>query len=67
MEPADPHWQAQIAFRDYLRNNPGVRGEYERPKTRLAERFPNDREAYTDGKKDFVDSVVFQALGRMID
>jgi hypothetical protein len=58
MEPEDPHWQARIAFRDYLRQHPEARGEYERLKFRLAGTFANDRESYTDGKKEFVASTV---------
>ena len=29
----------------------------------FADIFRNDREAYTDGKKEFVNSIVFKALG----
>jgi GrpB-like predicted nucleotidyltransferase (UPF0157 family) len=67
MEPEDPHWEARIAFRDCLRDNSEARAEYAKLKYRLAGRFRNDREAYTDGKKEFVDSVVFKALGKMVD
>jgi GrpB-like predicted nucleotidyltransferase (UPF0157 family) len=67
MEPAGPHWQARLAFRDHMRRNPEARAEYERLKFRLATAFRNDREAYTDGKKEFVNAVVLQALGRTID
>jgi GrpB-like predicted nucleotidyltransferase (UPF0157 family)/predicted nucleotidyltransferase len=65
MEPDDPHWQARIAFRDYLRRNPEARAEYEQLKFRLADTFRNDREAYTDGKKEFVESIVLKALGKV--
>jgi len=67
MEPDNPHWQARIAFRDYLRSNREACAEYERLKLRLANTFRNDREGYTEGKKEFVDSVVFKALGKVVD
>jgi GrpB-like predicted nucleotidyltransferase (UPF0157 family) len=67
MEPDTPHWQARIAFRDYLRQHPEACREYERLKFRLSAMFANDREAYTDGKKEFVASTVSKALGKVVD
>ncbi|MDP9235706.1 MAG: GrpB family protein [Actinomycetota bacterium] len=64
MEKGHPEWQAHIAFRDHLRNHPETAEAYERLKLDLANRFRNDREAYTEAKTDFVARVVATALGR---
>lgn len=56
-------WREQLAFRDALRRAPSVRDAYAAIKMQLAERFPRDREAYTDGKNAFVRSVVDASLG----
>jgi GrpB-like predicted nucleotidyltransferase (UPF0157 family) len=50
MEPESPHWEARIAFRDYLRRNAETCAEYERLKFHLAEQFRNDREATPTAK-----------------
>ncbi len=47
------HWE-RLLFRDYLIEHPMVAKEYEALKFRLARKYPNDREAYTNGKTDFV-------------
>lgn len=51
-------WLSHIAFRDYLKNNQDAAREYERLKLLLAERFPNDRESYTNGKLAFVENIL---------
>jgi GrpB-like predicted nucleotidyltransferase (UPF0157 family) len=48
-----PQWDA-LLFRDYLIAHPDIRQQYLELKLRLAAQFPNDREAYTDGKGEFV-------------
>ena len=48
----------ELAFRDRLRAAPQVAKEYATLKRELADRFPRDREAYTDGKTDFIDHVL---------
>ena len=53
-----PFWKRHIAFRDALRGNETLAQQYWRLKQRLAARFPNDRAAYTDGKGEFVRSVL---------
>jgi GrpB-like predicted nucleotidyltransferase (UPF0157 family) len=45
---------AELSFRDLLRMDQAIAREYERLKEALAERHPNDRDAYTDGKAGFV-------------
>lgn len=44
----------ELAFRDRLRASPEVAAEYAALKRDLAERFADDREAYTDAKGDFI-------------
>ena len=53
-----PFWTSHLAFRDALRSDAALAEEYWKLKTRLAARFPNDREAYTDGKGDFIRRVL---------
>ena len=50
-------------FRDYLRRQPEVAMEYENLKKELAQKHPEDREAYTEGKAAFIGSVL-EAAGR---
>jgi len=47
------HWDT-LLFRDYLIEHPQTAKEYEALKMKLARDHPNDREAYTNGKTDFV-------------
>jgi GrpB-like predicted nucleotidyltransferase (UPF0157 family) len=51
-------WLSHIAFCDYLKQNSDATREYERLKLSLAERFPNDRESYTNGKVKFIKKVL---------
>jgi GrpB-like predicted nucleotidyltransferase (UPF0157 family) len=46
-------WE-RLLFRDYLIEHPEVAKEYEALKLRLADEYPNDRIAYTEGKTAFV-------------
>jgi len=43
-----------LLFRDYLRTHPEASGDYAALKTRLAERYSDDRLAYTDGKTGMI-------------
>lgn len=43
-----------IRFRDYLRGHPEAAREYGALKEELALKYGNDREAYTEGKGEFV-------------
>jgi GrpB-like predicted nucleotidyltransferase (UPF0157 family) len=47
------HWD-RLLFRDYLIDHSETAKEYEALKLTLAADHPNDREAYTNGKTDFV-------------
>ncbi|MFM2437324.1 MAG: hypothetical protein RLZ55_130 [Actinomycetota bacterium] len=51
----------ELAFRDYLRAHPATASAYADLKRDLAVRFRDDREAYTEGKSDFVARVLAAA------
>ena len=44
----------RLQFRDRLRADPALARNYAALKRRLASRFPNDREAYTEAKSRFI-------------
>jgi GrpB-like predicted nucleotidyltransferase (UPF0157 family) len=54
-------WNDRIVFRDHLRSHPEAAGEYARFKQVLAERFRDDREAYTRAKTDFISAMLERA------
>jgi GrpB-like predicted nucleotidyltransferase (UPF0157 family) len=51
----------ELAFRDALRTDPGRAERYATLKRELAGRFPEDREAYTEAKTDFIRAVLGEA------
>jgi len=51
----------RLYFRDYLIDNNGIAKEYERIKQELAQEFKYDREAYMEGKKDFILKITEKA------
>ena len=53
-----PFWKRHLAFRDALRRDAKLAADYWKLKQRLAARFPNDREAYTEGKSAFIVEVL---------
>ncbi len=53
-------WQ-RLLFRDYLRSHPKEARRYEALKRHLAMRFKRDREAYTNGKSEYIQSVMERA------
>lgn len=55
----------EITFRDYLRANPDATREYERLKIVLAAKFRNNRDAYTDGKTDFISSITAEVTDKL--
>jgi GrpB-like predicted nucleotidyltransferase (UPF0157 family) len=59
-EPDGEMWRPRLAFRDYLRANPREAGRYEALKHDLAARYPDDREAYTEAKTEFVERLYRQ-------
>jgi GrpB-like predicted nucleotidyltransferase (UPF0157 family) len=60
-EPHGEMWQ-RLAFRDYLRAHPEEAQTYERLKRRLASEHRADRDAYTDAKSAYVESVMRKAM-----
>jgi GrpB-like predicted nucleotidyltransferase (UPF0157 family) len=50
--------RGSLAFRDRLRRHAGDRARYEELKRTLASRFPDDREAYTEGKTAFITEMI---------
>lgn len=51
-------WQNYLRFRDLLLRSPKARDQYEAVKLGLAERFRDDRKAYTDGKTAVVKALL---------
>ena len=53
-------WE-RLLFRDYLRKHPDEAARYAQLKYYLAQRFSIDREAYTMGKAEYIESVMQKA------
>jgi len=51
-----PH--EEIIFRDYLRSHPDAAREYTELKYRLAEKYRNDRDGYTEAKTEFIKKII---------
>ncbi len=60
IQAGHPRWAAQIGFRDALRRDGELARRYAELKLRLAEAHGHDREAYTEGKAEFVASTLAQ-------
>jgi GrpB-like predicted nucleotidyltransferase (UPF0157 family) len=58
-------WRSHLAFCDYLERHPETARQYCALKQGLADRFPNDRGAYTAGKEEFVRSILDRAMNEM--
>jgi len=54
MLPDSMERKAEIRFRDLLISNPELKARYATLKQRLAAEYPNDREAYTNAKTNFI-------------
>jgi len=52
------YWKRYLKFRDQLRNDGFIAARYAELKRRLAARFPYERDAYTNGKSSFVETVL---------
>lgn len=65
VSPKDsPVLDAQILFRDYLRQNKSARDEYATLKQSLAEKHRHDINAYVDGKHEFIIRIVKTVLNQ---
>jgi len=47
----------EIRFKEYLIKHKEIAKEYEALKLELAEKYPNDREAYTDSKTEWIEKI----------
>jgi GrpB-like predicted nucleotidyltransferase (UPF0157 family) len=56
-----PFFAERLRFRDALRADSRLAAEYFSLKVKLAARFGDDREGYTDAKSSFIQSVVHRA------
>lgn len=52
------HWNKHLIFRDYLRKHPDVAMQYREFKERMAQKYESDREAYTESKTPFIESLI---------
>jgi len=57
-ESTSQFYKEKLLFRDYLRAHRTAFNEYFTLKEDLAAHHPNDREAYTSGKRDFVERIL---------
>lgn len=60
-EKSSADWKEIILFRDCLRSNQGLAGDYMRLKRNLANRYPKNRQSYQDGKGEFIEEVIKKA------
>lgn len=72
VEVRSREWSDYINFRDYLIENINTAKEYEELKLSLCEKFPEDRDSYTQGKANFIKMTLKEArashmLGRIVD
>ncbi|HKM43333.1 MAG TPA: GrpB family protein [Limnochordia bacterium] len=61
-EVRSEHIERHLAFRDYLRAHPDEAKRYGDLKAALAKQYPDDIEAYMDGKNSYIQRVEGQAL-----
>ncbi|MBS1904779.1 MAG: GrpB family protein [Bacteroidetes bacterium] len=57
VEAGSPFWERHVYFRDRLRSDRELAAQYADLKKELAERYRNDRVAYTDAKTNFIVAV----------
>jgi len=61
MAPAGHKLWQRLYFRDYLRTHPDEARRYAQIKQDLARQFPTDREAYTNGKSEYINLIASKA------
>jgi len=54
-------WKNYVNFRDYMNAFPQKAKEYEKLKIDLAQQYPHDRKAYSNGKKQFIERMLLEA------
>ena len=54
-------WENYLNFSDYLNENTAAAERYAALKTALAEKYPNDRIAYTNGKSELIGELLEKA------
>jgi GrpB-like predicted nucleotidyltransferase (UPF0157 family) len=59
--PGSEEYQRHLAFRNYLRSHAEEADAYGTLKHELAARFPDDREAYTKAKGEFIAKILQRA------
>jgi GrpB-like predicted nucleotidyltransferase (UPF0157 family) len=58
MQAGHPRWAEQLAFRDALRRDGRLAQRYADLKQELAREHGHDREAYAEGKAQFIAGVL---------
>ena len=61
-EITSQEWRDHLLFRDYLRSHPEMVQAYTELKLHLAEQYSTNREAYTEGKAEFIQRINATAL-----
>lgn len=59
--PESPGLRDHLLFRDYLRAHEEVAREYDRHKRALAEQYRDDRDAYQEAKRAFIEAITRRA------
>jgi GrpB-like predicted nucleotidyltransferase (UPF0157 family) len=59
---SSPEIERHLAFRDYLRERPDLAALYEQLKRRCRDAHPNDSDAYTDCKTEWIRAVEAEAI-----
>jgi len=57
-EPGNQDYIDLVGFRDYLNSHPEVADEYNAIKIKAAEKNPDDRFAYSDAKRNFIEGII---------
>ena len=63
VEYSGDFWKRHLLFRDYLRAHPHAASEYHKLKKELAAKYRLNRDAYTEAKTLFIESVISKASG----
>ena len=62
-EARSKFYTEKVLFRDYLGSHREAFDEYLELKKKLAQRYPKDRDSYTEGKRGFVEGIIQLAKG----